>query len=265
MSQSIKAVLQLIMLMAVLAGAGAWLLEDRPNFTVWCFRIGAPAVALTMLAAIWAFNLRRDLAPDYLRQVAGDGFFNRNGFTFAPSAVLREGVCCILVHFQNQQDQPAVAKVGLRTAERLLRRSYLEEISFQIHCEPAAFGVAIAPIALAPEFLGKKHVFDVGASVAYPQGKGRRLRFRDGTFLRTNADFTNPLRVPFLVGGLMVGKLILTEPAKLALMLPDRAADRRPARWSREVRTLWRLGDAPLTPEAIASSWSASPSHRRQY
>jgi hypothetical protein len=251
MSESIKAVLSLILIVAIIVAVLFWW-DDRPNQTAWIVRIASSVTVVIALAGLMALHWRKDVVADYLRPICGDRFFNRDGFSFAFSAVEKDGVCQFVAYFQNQQDQPSLGRITLRPARGFfLTRAKIEAISFDIECEPAAFGIATVPVPLPPDLCGRKQSFEVGASVEYPQGKGRRVRFRDGIFLRTNAAFGNPFGTALTVAGAMTGQIVMTRPATVKIELPLAATDEIPAGMVPEVRTLWRLGDPPLAPGAI--------------
>jgi hypothetical protein len=248
MSESIKAVLLFIMAVAAFAGSFAWVAEN-PGPLVWTLRTGGPITAIAAIAGIVFLCIRRDRIADYLRAIAGDRFFNRDGFCFALSITEQDGICYLLAHFQNQYDQPSEGQIALRPARKFFgRRSQIDPLAFEIRCEPAAFGVAKIPLPVSRDLLGSKQPFEVGASVRYPQGKGTQLRFRDGLFLRTDSRFNNAFGTAVSVFGLMSGSFMTVKPATVTFVIPAMAASDVPESATAEVRTLWRLGDAPLGP-----------------
>src|SRR5262245_202845 len=121
MSESIKAVLLLIMSMAAFAGFFAWVGEN-PGLPGWTLRIGAPIAAVAAAAGVALLCMRRDCVADYLRPIAGDRFFNRDGFCFALSITEENGICYLLAHFQNQYDQSIKAEIALRPARKFFGR-----------------------------------------------------------------------------------------------------------------------------------------------
>ena len=246
MSESVKSVCALVFAVALIGGILAWLL-DQPGPTMWAFRIGCPVVALAALAVILGLQGRKDLAPDYLHRQVG-GYFNRDGFCFGFGTVEKRGICVLEAYFQNQMDQPSVGRIALRPAKGFwLSRAPIESITFEISCEPGAFGVVRMPLPVPEKLQGKTQSFEVGASVKYPSGKGRKVRFRDGIFLRTNSKFGNKFGTALTVAGAAGGMIVLNSPATVKLRLPDDVAETLPENLpASKVKTLWKLGDAPL-------------------
>lgn len=245
MGESTKAVCAALLIGAFVAAALAWS-TDRPNDVVWGFRIGGPIVAGFALALLLKLQFRTDIAEDYLRRYTGK-YFNRDGFCFAFSASCIDGVGYIDAYFQSQYDAPCVGQIALRPARRFfLGRARIEAITYEIDCAPAAFGVARVAVPIPEKLQGKRVSFEVGASVDYPNGKGPRLRFRDGTFLRTNSRFGDAFGTGLSIAGIVAGGIYLVEPAKAVLNLPIGVAEDVPGESTPEIVTLWKLGDPPL-------------------
>lgn len=245
MDKSTKAILALLMIVACFATLFAWIV-DRPDATTWGFRVGSPTLALLALGAILKLNNRRDLARDYLREHAGD-YFNRDGFCFAFVATAIDGIAYLDAYFQNQQNEPCLGRIALRPARGFfMGRVKIETIMYEIQCAPAAFGVARIAVPLLGKLQGKRQSFEVGASVRYPQGKGRRLRFHDGIFLRTNSSFGNAFGRTLTVAGAATGSILLSKPATVTIDLPVGVSESVPAKLKPEIRIFWELGDPPL-------------------
>jgi hypothetical protein len=254
MRESIKAVCTLLFMIAACVAGVMWF-EDRPNQTTWWLRIGSTALALLSVGVLLKLHFRADAAPDYLRQVAGN-YFNRGGFCFAFTTSLRDGICYLEAYFQNQQDQPCVGRIALRPARGFfLGRAKIDTITFEVHSEPAGFGVSRIPVPLTKEVQGKRQSFEVGASVHYPQGKGRKLRFRDGIFLRANSQFGNSFATALTVAGALGGSIVLTKPATTTIVLPTGVAEELPANAKPEIFTLWKLGDPPLGAQGLTGAF----------
>jgi hypothetical protein len=245
MGESVKAVCALVLVVASVAAAVAWS-ASQPDAIAWCFRIGGPILALLAVGLILKLHFRADLAPDYLRKQAGN-YFNRGGFCFAFGATAVDGICYLDAYFQNQQDQACLGRIALRPARGFfLGRAKTETVTFEIDCEPAVFGVARIAIPLPQKLQGKRQSFEVGASVHYPRGKGRRLRFRDGIFLRTNSNFGDTFGTALTVAGAATGQIVLSKPATTTIDLPVGAVEDLPDDVKPEIKTLWKLGDPPL-------------------
>lgn len=240
MGESFKAVCSLVVIAAAVVAAFAFLM-DRPTPTSWLVGVSASLVFLLSLGVLLKVHLRRDIVPDYLKASTGD-YFNRDGFCFAISPALVDGICYLEVFFQNQYDHPCLARLALRPAAGFwLTRPEGDTITFDIQCAPAAFGVARLPIPLPKAVQGQRNSFEVGASVYYPQGKGRRLRFRDGIFLRADSSFGNAFGTALTAAGALAGHIVLSKPASVTMTLPSNAAEEIPATLHPEIITLWNL------------------------
>jgi hypothetical protein len=127
-----------------------------------------------------------------------------------------------------------------------LTRAKLDAIAFEIPCDGGAFGVVSIPVPLPRNVQGRRQAFDVGASVDYPEGRGRRLRFRDGIFLRANSQFRDSFRTGVTLLGTLAGGVVLSSPAKITLDLPTDVAEETPADAEPQRQVLWKPGDSPL-------------------
>lgn len=245
MGESVKAMSALGMFVGVIAAVIAWF-TDRPDAITWGFRLGGPALALLGLGLILKLHFRADLAPDYLRDHF-QRYFNRDGFCFALIGTEIEGIAYMDAYFQNQYDQPCFGRIAARPARGfLMGRVKIETIIFEIECAPGGFGFARIAIPIPQELQGKRQSFEVGAFVHFANGKGRRLRFHDGVFLRSDSDFGNSVGTALLVAGAATGAIVLKKPATTTVELPFGVAEDLPENLEPEIRTLWRLGDPPL-------------------
>lgn len=243
MGESTKAILQLTLIVAVIATICVWLL-DNPNAITWILRFGAPLLAVAALGILLVLQARVDHVPDYLRKLAGS-YFYQDGFGFSFAMQAEEGVACLMAYFQNQYDRPCSARIAVRPPTGWLgtrKQTYF----FDIECEPAAFGTARLPIALPYELQGKRQLFELGLTVRFPEGKGNRLRFYDGIFVRTNCEFRNPVATSMTVLGALGGALVVSTPASITIDLPQHVAEEVPPNLVCEIRTLWKLGDPEL-------------------
>ena len=248
MGESIKAICSLVMIIALIVAALAWF-DDRPNQTLWILRVSAPLVVGLSLAAILKLHFRRDIAHDYLQDAFGT-YFNRDGFCFAFAVDVMDGVCQFHAYYQNQYDRPCVGRIALRPARGFfLTRAQVETITFEVPCEPAGFGVVTLPIPLPRVVQGRMQSFEIGASVEYPQGKGQRLRFRDGVFLRTNTKFDNSFGTALTVVSALTGQIELSTPATATIALPTDVAEMLPDNSQPRMKTLWKLGEPPIESE----------------
>ena len=245
MGESTKAVTSVVLIAGVIAGAIGWF-SDRPDAVAWGLRIGGPTLAVLALGLIFKLQFRSDLARDYLREHARK-YFNRDGFCFAFGSSKDNGVGYIEAYFQNQHDQPCIGRIALRPARGfLMGRVKIDAVTFEIACAPAAFGVARIAIPISEKVQGKRQAFDVGASVDYPNGKGQRLRFHDGIFLRANTNFGNSLGTTLTIAGAAAGSIVLSKPANATIKLPVGVAEDIPDDLLPEINTLWQLGNPSL-------------------
>jgi hypothetical protein len=244
MGESIKAMLQLFVVIGLGAAALTWnsLIPDDKK---WPVRIGAITVVVVAFGLLRLLQCRADLAPDYLAQQAGN-YFNRDGFCFAFIATPVDGIAYLDAYFQNQYERPCVGRIGVRQGQFTgPLNSTIATMTYEINCGPAAFGFARLAIPVPEELQGKELPFQVGASVHFPNGKGKRLRFKDGLFLRTNANFGNSFGTVLTIVGAAAGVGVWYTPATLKILLPPGVAE-VVANDPPAIRTLWQLGDASL-------------------
>lgn len=245
MGQSFKALCSLALIAAIGVTAAAWL-DVFPNRTTWIARVVSPLIAFALVGVLLKLHRRQDRVPDYLQAATGV-YFNRDGFCFGFATSVAGGMCLMHAYFQNQFERPCLDRIALRPSRGFfLNRAQIEWITFEIRCDAAAFGVATLPIALPQDVQGKAQSFEVGASVEYPDGKGKRLRYRDGIFLRTNTNFGSAFGAAVKVLGAMSGHIVLSKPASVTISLPNEVAAALPADAVSDIKTLWKLGDPPL-------------------
>ncbi|MCA9116964.1 MAG: hypothetical protein KDA79_17925, partial [Planctomycetaceae bacterium] len=219
MGESFKAICSLLLIIALIAGALAWF-DDRPDDLTWLLRVGCPLVAIALAGLLVKLQFRQDLAPDFLHQQFG-GYFNRDGFCFLVVAGAQNGVGLFSAFYQNQRDVPSHGRIALRPARGFfLTRARLEGITFDIDCQPGEYGVVHLPVPLPHRLQGSTQKFEVGASVDYPAGRGRRLRFRDGIFLRSNTRFGSGFTTAVALAGAAGGMIALSRPATANIPLP---------------------------------------------
>ena len=249
MREAIKVASVVVLLFAIPAAAIVWM-DEPPSPTEWLVRVLCPLAALAAMICFLRLHFQRDIVPDYLRAVTAE-YLNRDGFCFAIRPETSQGICYLNAYFQNQHDQPSDCRIALRPSRRfLLGRAPIPTLEYAIHCEPAAFGVARLSMPVPGELQGKRQLFDVGASVDYPQGKGRRLRFRDGNLLYTDCQFHNRRAARLAWAGLITGHLIVSFPRRISINLPTGVKDDLPKDGIAECCTLWKLGDPPYNQTA---------------
>jgi hypothetical protein len=248
MRESLRAVCMLFVIVGVIGSIVVWIM-DRPDQMVWFFRVATPIGVVAAIVAIKLLNQppQADEAPDYLSGVV-TSFFDRGGFCFGFGLSVVKGVCVVTAFYQNQYEGPCRGRIALRpTKGFFLTRPKFAEIRFEVECEPAAFGLARLAVPLPAKLQGKKQAFEVGASADYPEGRGRRLRFREGLLLRANSNFGNTFGTVLAVAGAAGGMIVLNNPATVTFPMPVGVAEDIPFETEPEVKTLWKLGDPLLS------------------
>ena len=245
MAESIKSVLALVLIAAGITALIAWT-DDRPSDTVWQLRIGAPIAALLSLFVLLKMHFRADHATDYLLPLTGT-YFNCNGFCFAFVVTEEDGTAFLHAYFQSQRDQPSSAVIALRPARGFfMTRSKISVIAIPVECPAAAFGVAKVPLPIPENLQGQYQPFEVGASVSYPQGKGRRIRFNDGIFLRSNSKAGKYSGPALDFAGSVADSIAGSKPATANIELPVGVADELLEECTIQITIHWQLGDAEL-------------------
>lgn len=180
---------------AMIASALAWF-SDRPSDATRIWRIAAPCAGVFAMALFLVMECRRETVPDFLRQQFG-GYFDRDGFCFVVQVAVKDRRAYFLVFFQNRYEHGCEATVALRPMAGARPKTDVRPVRIDIPCGSAAYGHALHPIS--PALLGHAGIqeWEVGATVVYPHGKGRRIRFADGAVIRTNAEFRNAWRVVY--------------------------------------------------------------------
>jgi hypothetical protein len=116
-----------------------------------------------------------------------------------------------------------------------------------IQCQHGAFGIVRQPLVIPLAIQGTFQTFGVSATVNYPAGKGRMLRFRDGLYV-----WSKPRLEGLLANALsFVGRLVDAsggsfERAKMQLILPDGVAEICTNDTPAQTQTWWKLGDPPM-------------------
>ena len=240
MGESAKAVLALVVIVGLVGSLMAWWTMDTVN---WPARLGFPTAGLASLGLLLWAVMRRDKAPDFLRQVAGS-YFENGGFCFAIVPAIRERTYRLDIYYQNRYERPCRARVIMQPSlQFFLNRRPIGSITVAIECGGGSFGVASVPWAVPGAFQGKKQSFDIGADVKYPLGHGAMLRYRDGLQVG-GANEPTWVAITTLAGALG-GILVLYKPAKCTFELPSDVEETVPEEAPILFETLWRPGDPP--------------------
>ena len=94
MGQSVKAVVQLVGIVAAIAALIAWTGKDEADPPTWRGRVAAPAVAAVCGALLLRNRLRKEVLPDLLAERVR-GYFERDGLSFAFVPAVRDGLCWV--------------------------------------------------------------------------------------------------------------------------------------------------------------------------
>jgi hypothetical protein len=181
MGQSLKAVVQLVGIVAAVTALIAWTDKGDADPPTWRGRVAAPAVAAVCGALLLRNALRKDVLPDLLAQRAR-GYFERDGLSFAFVPAVRGRVCWMQLYFQNRYERPCRARVVMRPPVKTLgiRRLPLHTIETGVECGGASFGVKHIPWPIPQSMQGQKVRCEVGCATEYPDGRGKLVRFREG-------------------------------------------------------------------------------------
>src|SRR5262249_53357246 len=133
------------------------------------------------------------------------------------------GDCFMHIFFQNRYDRECTAQILIRASSSLFGgRPGVEDIALGGSCGPAEFGCSTIPWPIPQELQGRTLSLSVYAGVKYPAGRGTLLRYRDGR--RVGAVGTDMWREGLQIAGALVGKLIISRPARIKLTLPTRVS-----------------------------------------
>jgi hypothetical protein len=93
MSESLKAILGVLTLLAAFGALAGWGMQGIPiTPALWGLRLVSPLVAVAAAVLLYKERHRKDLAPDFLREFLGVPF-ERDGVCFAIRPVARDGTC----------------------------------------------------------------------------------------------------------------------------------------------------------------------------
>ena len=252
MGQSVKAVLQLVLLVLVFAAVLAWGVPRHPDGVVWTFRLGSPVCVALLGWVLVRSTRRREVLPDLLAQATG-GYFERDGlcFGFAPARTI-DGGQWLFVYFQNRYERLCEARIVLKPPSRNLwfGRWRMTTVDVTVVCDGAAFGVHRTPWPIPAKLQGRSARFDVACRTAYPSGRGKRLRYREGA--RAGVPGSDLGRAALALGGAAVGTLAISRPARWRIRLPRGSVEGVLPGATASTQILWRpdppTGGFPVVP-----------------
>jgi len=174
-------------------------------------------VVIPIPVLIWA-NKRSEKAPEFLWRL-GVTPFERDGFCFLIVPEKYEGKPCLTIHYQNQYAGRCEATVGIGTTWTLFSKyPNIKGFTVGFRVGPGEYGFATFTLPLPPNIKGKTVSLDVSASVKYPDGRGKLLRFRNG--LQVGAADVSFWKEGLQALGAAAGSLIVTQPARIKLSMP---------------------------------------------
>jgi hypothetical protein len=125
-----------------------------------------------------------------------------------------------------------------------LLRPGLASMTVELECPAGGYGVTSIPWPVAKKFQGKKQLFDVGADVFYPEGRGKMIRYRGGVQVRTAG--IDAWRAILTVAGAMGGMIVLTSSAKVKLKLPIDVEESIDDDLPISTKIIWKVDEAPV-------------------
>jgi hypothetical protein len=262
MGQSVKAILQLILIIAGITALVLWTDDSiKPTLEVTFFRIAAPAVSLLIVVVLWRNSRRKETLPDHLAK-ASRSYFERDGFCFAFVPIVQDGVCLMQIYFQNRYARACNARVVLQPPVKSLgiRRLPIPGIDVDIDCDGGAFGVCRVPWPIGAAMQGKKVAFEIACATRFAQGRGKLLRYREGLRAGTPGSGRN---VAATAGLLLVGVVSVSRPATVTFTLPTGVAEQTPAGIEPVVEIVYRpdlpTGGFPVVPVGPSQASATAP------
>lgn len=246
MGESWRAVWTVVILFGAIFGYLAWS-ADPATPAIWFGRLLTTGMTLLAAALLAADSFRSDLETNYLRQWRLRTF-HRDGLDFGLEFSRIDDKARLQILFQNQFERPCEARISIRpflTAGNTLP-SRATRLKFR--CPGGAVGRASRLLPVPQSMQGKTHLFEIGATVEYDDGPGRRLRFRNGTLIRRDVDFESGFQRALSLGSLLIGSSYWNRQL-VALRLPQDVVEDPFEAGKTEVRILWGPGDPPLEVE----------------
>jgi hypothetical protein len=224
--------------------------DDRPERSTWMWRVGFSVVGAGAIAGLVRLQFwgKADLVPDFLSGKCKT-FFEQNGLCFVLGAATENGVFFVNAMYRNRHDRPCMARIALRPVAGVFRsavgpfRNDFSTIMFDISCGPGAFGIASIPLPVSGRHQGKKLTLQIGATVDYPEGKGKEMRFREGSLVRYNAEFHSAYLRSLQVLYFFCGGFLFSFPASVTFILPKGVAESLQSGKCQHTQTLWTIGD----------------------
>ncbi|MCA9176291.1 MAG: hypothetical protein KDB14_17515 [Planctomycetales bacterium] len=215
---------------------------------------GTLAICVLCLAGLVKLARTADKAPDYLAKILPrhSRYFDRDGLCFVLDVgVAADGACHLLLYFQNRHDRRCEAHLVVRATRNYMKTSgtFVTPLEVYVECPEGGYGVTEIPLALPATAEGRELRIEFGMDVAYPEGRGTLLRFKEGSPLRTNGQFrhdswtTNPfIRLCLALGGAFTW----STPPSLEFMAPEDLKGAPQKEAPPHTTILWQLGEPAL-------------------
>lgn len=230
MRDNLGAILSFVLVL--LLGGMTWVWFGEPDETRRVLLMIVLGAVLVLTVAILIDYLRRgtDLAPDHLHEMVVGRPFERKGLGFYP-AFAPDGEPYLEIFLQNRFSGPCRGRIVLTPPLRSLRFSRLPIPKINVEFEIAGqeYGVLRIPYDTPLKHRSKSVVFDVAATIDYPEGRGDEVRFRRGLRVHTPRNIVNgagEVLFGVLLGGTVTpARVAMETPAKP--LPPDATADPR--------------------------------------
>ena len=181
--------------------------------------------------------LRRDRAPDFLRQMVRDPF-ECAGLYFLPRFEEDDGISRLAIVFQNRYSRPCIPMIHLAPREVHWQLEPLEFAADGGEC-----GVFRRTLNIPEDLRGREITFEIRGKNHYPDGHGRMLLFRDGLVIgRWSQAALNTITIAAAV----TGHVHIAHSAKVSLRLPNESHTFDSIEHPDAIESIWLPGDDPV-------------------
>lgn len=254
MHDHLKAAASLAMLLGVVAAIVGLVLAMGPPLPQpfralkWLIASAGPVMIVCGALLLWRLSHRPDEAPDFLRSMFKDQFrrpFEAGGVCFVVIPESGGGVAELHIFFQNRWEAPCQARITIRRDHGFAwSHKKMEIATVRFWCEGGSFGLVRVPIGVPRALQGKRKRLAASASVGYPQGRGRMIRFKAGKRVGSGDIGAGTIAAAHLLGGVAGAAMAAHQAAgQFRMTYPAGVAEEVPPDAEVAVETLWRPGD----------------------
>jgi hypothetical protein len=180
MGKSLRTLLHLLLIAAVLVGLTYWVNDAPLTREILLVRVGSVLAVIGLVAILFWAEGRKDLVPNKLAQISGQ-YLERQGLCLALGMTVKGNICWLQIYFQNRFANACQGRVVVKPARwRSFRNVPLETVDVRFGCDGGAFGVCNVPWPIDEKLQGRITSVEVIADVEYPIGRGKKLRYREG-------------------------------------------------------------------------------------